>query len=156
MGYRGKKAARIKEAYINAFNMMEKLLTEKQTQEWIETRSNGKIVRKELTDVLQQLAEYAKEQGSEHSNMLYVTYTKLVNKAVKVNGRDKASIVQLNTLTLIEHMVLSRVQIGMWNGLHYKEIYKDCKQVVEQFTALTYFDSLIEGGTGCQRLSLQN
>lgn len=47
MGYRGKKAAQFKEAYIKAFNRMEKELSS-----WRKTRGLAIAVRKSLTDAI--------------------------------------------------------------------------------------------------------
>lgn len=127
MGYRGKKAAEIKENYISAFNQMEKLLTEKSTQAWIETRKQGKLTRKSETDVIKELVEYAKGQGSTHSDMLYVTYTKLANSSVGITNRNVATITQLNNLSIFENLILQMIRSGIDAGLSYKDIYKECK-----------------------------
>lgn len=127
MGYRGKKAAEIKENYISAFNQMEKLLTEKSTQAWIETRKQGKLTRKSETDVIKELVEYAKGQGSTHSDMLYVTYTKLANSSVGITNRNVATITQLNNLSIFENLILQMIRSGIDAGLGYKDIYKECK-----------------------------
>lgn len=127
MGYRGKKAAEIKENYISAFNQMEKLLAEKSTQAWIETRKQGKLTRKSETDVIKELVEYAKSQGSTHSDMLYVTYTKLANSSVGITNRNVATITQLNNLSIFENLILQMIRSGIDAGLGYKDIYKECK-----------------------------
>ena len=57
MGFTGKKALEWKLKYIDAFNQMEKIVTEKQTSVWIETRQQGMLIRKEETDVLEKLVE---------------------------------------------------------------------------------------------------
>ena len=87
MGFTGKKALDWKLKYINAFNQMEKIIRDRQSQSWIESRSVGKLSRKAETDVLKQLVEYAKQQGSEHADMLYMTYSKLANKTAGVTDR---------------------------------------------------------------------
>ena len=131
MGFTGKKALQWKLKYIEAFNAMEKVITEKQTAEWIETRKQGQLVRKDETNVLQKLVEYAKEQGSEHSNMLYVTYTKLANKMVGITNRDTATNTQLNDLSTMERLIAKVVIDGMNAGTHYKDIYKQSKERLE-------------------------
>lgn len=146
MGFTGEKANKWKWEYINAFNKMEKLLSEKQTQAWIDTRYESKLARKAETDVLKQLVEYAKEQGSENANMLYMVYTKLANKAMRIENRDTATITQLNGLNVVEHMILYQIQLGIENGVYYKDIYKKCVQVIEQFKSLTQYDLLLEKG----------
>lgn len=68
MGFTGKKALEWKLQYIKAFNQMENFIKEKSTQVWIETRRSGKLTRKDETDTIQKLVEYAKEQGSQHAD----------------------------------------------------------------------------------------
>ena len=131
MGFTGKKADAWKWKYIDAFNTMEKVITEKQTAEWIETRKHGMLIRKDETNVIQKLVEYAKDQGSEHANMLYVTYTKLANKMVGITNRDTATNAQLNDLSTMERLIANVVLDGMRSGIHYKEIYKQSKDRLE-------------------------
>ena len=128
MGYKGKKAAEFKEKYIHAFNVMEKVITEKNTDAWLETRSAGMLTRKSETDTIKELVEYAKGQGSEHAQMLYVTYTKLANSMTGVKNRDAATVTQLNNLGIFENLILQMIRNGMAAGLGYKEIYKVCKE----------------------------
>lgn len=68
MGFTGKKALEWKLQYIKAFNQMENFIKEKSTQVWIETRRSEKLTRKDETDTIQKLVEYAKEQGSQHAD----------------------------------------------------------------------------------------
>lgn len=131
MGFTGKKALEWKLKYIEAFNMMEKVVMERQTAVWLETRQQGKLIRKEETDVIQKLVEYAKEQGSENSQMLYMTYTKLANRIVGVANRDTATNAQLNDLSTMERLIAKVVMDGMAAGKYYKDIYKDSKQRLE-------------------------
>lgn len=131
MGFTGKKADAWKWKYINAFNAMEKIITEKVTAEWIETRKHGQLVRKDETNVLQKLVEYAKEQGSTHADMLYMTYSKLANKMVGITSRDTATNAQLNDLSTMERLIAKVVIDGMENGTHYKDIYKQSKERLE-------------------------
>ena len=143
MGFTGKETLEWKLKYINAFNTMENFIREKSTQEWVETRKNGKLTRKAETDIIKQLIEYAKEQGSEHSNMLYVTYSKLANKMAGISDRDLATTWQLNQLSLIEPIILNQIRAGMKINLHYKEIYKDCKRQIELFKNIAYLDEMV-------------
>lgn len=141
MGFTGKKANEWKWNYINAFNSMEAILRERSTQTWIETRQQGKLTRKSETDVIKQLVEYAKSQGSEHSDKLYMTYSKLANKMAGVSDRENATVVQLNNLSLIEHIILNCIQSGMMMDKHYKEIYQDCKRRLIEFKDVAYLES---------------
>lgn len=144
MGFTGKKALEWKLQYIKAFNSMEKFISEKSTQAWLETRQAGKITRQSETDIIKQLVEYAKAQGSEHSQKLYTTYSKLANKMTGIKSRELATITQLNNLTFIENIILNQIRVGMERQEHYKEIYKNCKKQIELFKDIAYI-----GGVSC-------
>lgn len=140
MGFTGKKALDWKLQYIKAFNQMEKFIREKQTQTWIETRKAGKLTRKAETDTIKNLVEYAKTQGSQHADKLYMTYSKLANKMAGVSKRDEATVMQLNNLSLMEHIILCVIDSGIVAGKHYKEIYQDCKKRLETVKDLAYLE----------------
>lgn len=131
MGFTGKKALEWKLKYIDAFNKMESVIMERKTAVWLETRQQGKLIRKEETDVIQKLVEYARAQGSGHADMLYVTYTKLANKMAGITKRDTATNAQLNDLSTMERLIAKVVLDGMAEGKHYKDIYKDSKERLE-------------------------
>lgn len=138
MGFTGKKALDWKLKYINAFNQMEKIIRERQSQSWIESRSVGKLSRKAETDVLKQLVEYAKQQGSEHADMLYMTYSKLANKTAGVTDRETATTQQLMNLSFVENIILNMVQDGIQQELPYKEIYRNVKDRLTVVGRLAY------------------
>lgn len=138
MGFTGKKALEWKLKYIEAFNKMESIIREKSTQAWVETRKTGKLTRKAETDVIKRLVEYAKEQGSEHSDKLYMTYSRLANKMAGVQKRDEATVSQLNNLSLMENIILHEIDNGILSGKHYKVIYQDCKARMEQVRDIAY------------------
>lgn len=131
MGFTGKKALEWKIKYIDAFNKMQEIITEKRTSAWIETRQQGQLVRKDETGIIQKLVEYAREQGSGHADMLYMTYTKLANKMVGITSRDTATNAQLNDLSTMERLIAKVVIDGMEQGKHYKDIYKESKSRLE-------------------------
>lgn len=142
MGFTGKKANEWKWKYIDAFNKMEKVVMERQTTVWLETRQQGKLIRKGETDVLQKLVEYAREQGSGHADMLYMTYTKLANKMAGITTRDSATNAQLNELSTMERIIAKVVLEEMAEGIHYKQIYKDCKKRMETVKAWTVMEGI--------------
>lgn len=143
MGFTGKKALEWKLQYIKAFNQMENFIREKSTQIWIETRKAGKLTRKAEADTIQKLVEYAKEQGSSHAEMLYMTYSKLAKKMTGINNRDEATITQLNNLSLMENIILHEIDLGIMQGKHYKDIYKGCKNRLETIRDLAYLETAI-------------
>lgn len=114
---------------VKAFYEMRKFIAERHTTDWIETRRQGKITRRTETDVIKELVTYAKNQGSEHADMLYTTYTVLANKMCGIKGkeRDNATIYQLNNLNIFENLILQMIRSGIEADMNYKEIYKVCK-----------------------------
>jgi Rha family phage regulatory protein len=131
MGFNGKDAVHWKLLYSDAFEKMENLIKEKSTETWVETRKSGKLTRKAETDTIQKLVGYAKEQGSAHADMLYMTYSKLANKMAGIQKRDEATVTQLNNLSLMENVILHIIDNGIMQQKHYKDIYKDCKKRLE-------------------------
>ncbi len=101
---------------------------------WQETRQAAKGNRLLETDSIKEFVTYAKQQGSQHADRYYYHLTSLANKAAGITeGRDKAGIQQLNSLTLIEHIISEVLKDSMGKGKPYKEIYLDCKERIEQF-----------------------
>lgn len=72
MGYTGEKAMKFKEAYINQFNQMEKMLTGRLIE-----REKGIVVRQAFTKALKDSGE-----NERMHNHAYSTYTDLVYKTV--------------------------------------------------------------------------
>lgn len=138
MGFTGEKALQWKIQYIKAFNKMEEALRTKGSTQWLQSREQSKLTRKSETAVIKQLVEYAKEQGSTHSDMLYMTYSKLANKMAGVSDRNTATSQQLVELSLIENIILNQIRIGMEQNLMYKEIYYACKNQIEVFKRIAY------------------
>ena len=125
------KVVDFKTELVRQFYAMRKILAERQTAVWLETRQQGKLIRKEETGIIQKLVEYAKAQGSGHADMLYMTYTKLANKMAGITSRDTATTMQLNDLSTMERLIAKVVLDGMAEGKHYKDIYKDSKKRLE-------------------------
>lgn len=140
MGFNGKKVLEWKIQYINAFNAMEEMLKERNTQLWIEQRTQGKLIRNKETGIIKQLIQYAKEQGSTHADMLYMTYSKLANKMTGISDRDLATFQQLSELSFIENIILNQIRVGMEKELHYKDIYKECKKQIGLFRNIAYLE----------------
>ncbi len=132
-----KVVVKFKKELVRQFYAMRRFLIEKQSKLWNDTRIASKENRLKETDVIKLLAEYAKEQGSEHPNKLYIVYTKLANRIVG-GKRDDMTASELNTLTLVESIIKQTIEIDMSMGMHYKDIYKDCKERIERFGEITY------------------
>ncbi len=142
MGFTGEKALEWKLKYIQAFNKMEKLLLQQQPLYWQETRQAAKGNRLLETDSIKEFVAYAKQQGSQHADRYYYHLTSLANKAAGITeGRDKAGIQQLNSLTLIEHIIKEVIRQGMAEGKYYKDIYVDGKERIRQFKEISFLTS---------------
>lgn len=132
-----KVVVKFKKELVRQFYQMRRFLIEKQSKAWIDTRENNKVNRLKETDVIKLLAEYAEKQGSTHSDKLYLTYTKLAHSIVG-GKREDMTVSELNTLTLMESIIKQTIEIDMSMGMHYKDIYKDCKERIGQFAEITY------------------
>lgn len=132
-----KVVVKFKKELVRQFYAMRRFLIEKQSKLWNDTRIANKENRLKETDVIKLLADYAKEQGSTHSDRLYMTYTKLA-KTVIGGKRDDMSASDLNNLTLVESIILQTIKIDMSMGMHYKDIYKDCKDRIDRFMDIAY------------------
>lgn len=132
-----KVVVQFKKELVRQFYAMRQFLMEKQSKLWIDTRQTNKENRLKETDVIKQLADYAKAQGSTHSDRLYVVYTKLAKKIIG-GKRDSLTASEINNLTLVESIILQTINADMSIQMHYKEIYKDCKDRIEQFANIAY------------------
>lgn len=88
-------------------------------------RLEGKKARREETDAIKELVQYATDRGSESARMYYATITKMTNDILGITpgGRDKLPVVQLDRLRLAETMIDVALRDGMRAGLPYKQIY---------------------------------
>lgn len=132
-----KIVVKFKKELVRQFYAMRKFLIEKQSQLWNDTRIANKENRLKETYVIKLLVGYAKEQGSTHSDKLYMTYTKLA-KTVIGGSRDSLTASEINNLTLVESIILQTIEIDMSMGMHYKDIFKDCKDRIERFADIAY------------------
>jgi prophage antirepressor-like protein len=108
-----------------------KVLMQKQTQEWQETRSFSKASNSELMDAVKLFVEHAISQGSNYKNY-YNSIPKLVNTVVGIeNGKrdyseSRTLQVQTFAMDLIKRTILEEIP----KGTFYKEIYQICKKKV--------------------------
>ena len=102
--------------------------------EWFKVRENGKLVRRTITDRIQTLIPYARQQGSKNYDKLYMTYSMLVNKLLdlKKGDREKVDINTLNYISQLEDVMQGVMYSEMEKGTHYKEIYQLCKKQGQQ------------------------
>ena len=136
----GTKGTGFTAKYINRFHDMEKIIRERSSIQWQQTRLAAKDMRKLETAEIKELVQYAQAQGSKNAKKYYLALSKLANRTIGLSGgqREQASITQLNTLTLVENIIHHVIQEGIEKQLPYKEIYKICKARLEQFKEITY------------------
>ena len=67
-------------------------LINKSNSEWLETRKNGKLTRRDETDVIARLILMAKEQGSNNYQKLYQVYSTLVNNLVGIKSKQRDKV----------------------------------------------------------------
>ncbi len=133
-----------KKELVKQFYQMRQILLEKKTALWQNTRIEAKANRLKETDEIKALVAYAKENGSKNAEKYYVTFSNLANKAVGIdsNQRDTATTNQLNNLILIENIINHVIQEGLQQQAYYKEIYKSCKERIEQFKYIAYLEKI--------------
>lgn len=102
----------------------------KKYSEWLITRDNGKMIRRNLTDNIKKLIIYAIRQGCDNTKFFYSIYSKLANKTagIKNGTRDKVNMVLLNRVAEIENIFSLLIEQSMDKEIHYKEIYQLCKK----------------------------
>jgi len=148
MVFTGKKALKFRSKFIKAFNNMEeyiKQIQNKQSNTWVESREQGKLIRKELTDIIEDFIVYAVEQGSKNAQYYYIHITAYINKIlygidslkkIDKNLRDLLDKRQLTILATIEIFASKIIQREMGNKIYYKDIYKVFKTEIVKYCDL--------------------
>lgn len=138
MGFTGKEAIAWKLKYIEAFNRMEQLLAQKQTQVYKDTRSYQKAIRQQETDAIKNLVKYAEGQGSSNAARYYTSLSKFADKTAGITDREQATMEQLGALALIENIIARCILEGVELQEPYKDIYLECKRKLEQFRTAAF------------------
>ena len=134
----------------------------RQNAEWLEARSSGKPVRRKETDVLQKLEEYQKMNGSQNSDKVYVSYSKMVNEQVfgdevkKLKGRnirDSVDSVSLGYLKVSDDLVGKVVLEEMEKKTEYHQIFQICREKMSKFIAFMGKRKIEDGDGTCTSLA---
>jgi hypothetical protein fuD12_10907 len=117
-------------------------LLNKKNSEWLETREQGKLIRRNETDVIASLILMANRQGSKNADKLYITYSSLVNKLVGIKSkqRDVVSVETLEHIRLLEDLISKVIANGIENDTYYKNIYQNCKEKANELIKLLTLD----------------
>ena len=122
--------------YVKAFHAMRSLLLERASPIWQDTRSLGKEIRRQETEAIQRLVDYATAQGSQNAERYYTNRSRLADSTAGVVERDSAQVVQLTTLLLVEKMIAQEITAGIEAGTPYKAIYQAVKDRLAVFSCV--------------------
>ena len=123
--------------YVKAFHAMKEFIMERNSPIWQDTRTLTKEVRRQETDVIRELVDYARTQGSQNAVKYYTSISKLANKAAGIADRDLAHVGQLTALMLIEQVIADEIRASIAAQKPYKEIYTSVQQRLLAFGAIT-------------------
>lgn len=108
------------------FDLLEEFYFDHEKFTWNKARADGKIVRKNFTDVIKEFYEYAKTQGTTRPQVAFqMKYTRICNKLAglpAVGGRDKATVQQLGICSWSENRMTEIISECMEKALSYKKI----------------------------------
>jgi hypothetical protein len=122
--------------------MEQALLKQQKSVDWYAARLQGKAVRKNTTDTIEEFISYATEQGSKNAKMYYANITKMEYKALDIleqskqvtgNFRDTLDLMQIGFLQVAENIASLAMKKGMDDKLDYHDIYTLAKQKVTDY-----------------------
>lgn len=137
MRLRTKLAIKWQRQFNNAFYEMERRLLVADTNAtdplWLKQRDQGKLARKQETDVIKDFVAYATDQGSTKAEYYYKHITNATYAALglmvqsKPKLRDTMDMYEISELLLAERLARSSIQKYMDLGRNYKDIYTSVK-----------------------------
>ena len=118
------------------------MLLNRQNNEWLLTRKQGKITRRKETDAIAVLIPYAKLQGSNNADRLYIVYSRLVNRLAGVEDgtRKTVDVETLLHIKKLEDLFSKVIFESMEKQLFYKDIYGKCKALGYQLMQFMKLD----------------
>ncbi len=122
--------------------MLRQALWNRQNNEWLLTRKQGKITRRKETDAIAVLIPYAKSQGSNNADRLYIVYSRLVNRLAGVEDgtRETVDVETLLHIKKLEDLFSKVIFESMEKQLFYKDIYRKCKALGYQLMQFMKLD----------------
>jgi len=115
---------------------------------WINARTQGKLVRRELTDEIKRFVGYATKQGSKNADKYYVHISNLINRTVfeieslrkakdrNINIRDYSSGLQLANITVIESILMRKLIECIDFEMDYHDIYTELKTILKDYNQM--------------------
>lgn len=94
---------------------------------WQDTRADNKECSKAFNEAVKQFVDYAIANGSKHAKNYYTNFNKLINKSANIKTRDNSTISGLNNTIMAMKIATKCILSGISKGLHYREIYTQCK-----------------------------
>lgn len=122
-----------KKELVRQFYAMRSLLLERASPVWQDARSLGKEVRRQETEAIKRLVDYAATQGSRNAGMYYVNLSRLADATVGIAERDRAQVVQLTALLLVEQTIAREITAGIEAGEPYWAIYRAIRDRLAAF-----------------------
>ena len=125
--------------FISMRTALREISLNKSNQQWLSNRDQGKLVRKETTDIIKEFTDYAISQGSQNAKRYYGNISKMENSALFLvmqrwpNLRDVMNNRQLNIVQAADTIVQEAIREGMEKELFYKDIYQLAKTRVNNF-----------------------
>lgn len=101
-------------------------------------RLHGKQVRRDETDAIKELVEYATAQGAKNAQFYYPNITIMTNKILGIDKgqRDTLDTRQLCVLQMIETSIRIAIGDGLREQLDYHDIFDLCKDRVSELQPL--------------------
>ena len=150
---------KFKKRITKEFFVMKKILLQvyinKQNEEWINKRNNGKKSRKEFTDMLKRLLELTKELEPDSTyvknpKLLYSNFTRMIYKnlydiQIKTkNLRDSMNEKQLSILDVAELSALKEIQKCIDAGNDVKKTYEKTKEKIIEYANIVGKSTIID------------
>ncbi|OAI10176.1 hypothetical protein A1507_21795 [Methylomonas koyamae] len=128
---------RLVDEFLRVRRQLDRQAKERETLAYQVARLSGKDSRGILTDAIQQFADYARSQGSQHADRYFANITQAVYKALLIiepqatEIRQLLTAVQLKTLELAELTAAQTLTEGMESQQPYKAIYQAMKVALD-------------------------
>lgn len=125
-----RESKHVRKALLIYIEKLETLIREKQSAHWKTARISGKATRLNETDTIRdKLIPLAIGQGSKNYEKLYMTYSKLVNQCLGIEGRSRDDLPYhyIAAIDMLERIIENIISAEVDNGTHYKDIFQTVK-----------------------------
>lgn len=130
---------RVSKEFKRLKNVVASIAAQKKDSDWQNVRSDGKIVYKQKTDVIDKFVKYCDESGSKSASRYFGNLARMENKALFIveqkykNLREILTIKQLMQASTADDVIEKALTEGMDQGLDYHDIFKLAKARVIAF-----------------------